>query len=102
MGFFNRLLDFGDREQVRTYVYRICVGLEQIEKATSISDIKGLSIALRKEIQDMIMVATKLTGESINSLDVKVNGCKMPFLRFIDKLEYESAKIVAKGGCSII
>lgn len=40
MGLFSRLTDFGDREQVRTHVYRISVGLMQIDDATSIPEIK--------------------------------------------------------------
>ena len=102
MGFFNRLTDFGDREQVRTYAMRIVAGLNQIASTTSPQEIKGLSIAIKQEVQTMMMWAFKLSRESINSLDVNVNGNKIPFTMFIDMLERESAKIVAKGGFSII
>ena len=102
MGFFNRLTDFGDREQVRTYAMRIVVGLNQIASTTSPQEIKGLSIAIKQEVQTMMMWALKLSRESINSLDVNVNGNKIPFTMFIDMLERESAKIVARGGFSII
>lgn len=102
MGFFNRLTDFGDREQVRTYAMRIGVGLNQISTATSPQEIKGLSIAIKQEVQAMMMFALKLSRESINSLDVNINGNKMPFTMFINMLERESAKIVARGGFSII
>lgn len=102
MGFFNRLTDFGDREQVRTYAMRIVVGLNQIASTTSPQEIKGLSIAIKQEVQTMMKWAFKLSRESINCLDINVNGNKIPFTMFIDMLERESAKIVAKGGFSII
>ena len=54
MGFFNRLTDFGDREQVRTYAMRIGVGLSQIASTTSPQEIKGLSIAIKQDIQAMM------------------------------------------------
>ena len=102
MGFFNRLTDFGDREQVRTYAMRICVGLNQIASTTSPQEIKGLSIAIKQEVQTMMTWASKLSKESINSLDVKVNGRKMMFPEFLYMLSYKSAEIVNKGGYSII
>lgn len=102
MGFFNRLTDFGDREQVRTYAMRIGVGLNQIENATSPQEIKGLSIAIKQEIQTMMMWASKLSQESINSLDVNVNGRKIRFPQFLYELTQKSAEIVNKGGFSIM
>lgn len=102
MGFFNRLTDFGDREQVRTYAMRIGVGLNQIASSTSPQEIKGLSIAIKQEIQTMMMWASKLSQESINSLDVNVNGRKIPFAQFLYELTQKSAEIVSKGGYSII
>lgn len=102
MGFFNRLTDFGDREQVRTHAYRIAVGLQQIENETSIQMIKGLSIALKQEVQAMMQVASKLTNESINCLDVNVNGRKILFPQFLYELTQKSAEIVNKGGFNII
>lgn len=102
MGFFNRLKDFGDREMVRTYVCRICIGIEQIENETSLATIKGLSISVRQEVQAMMMIVSKLTSESINCLDVNVNGRKMLFPRFMEELRQKSTKIVSKGGYSII
>lgn len=102
MGFFNRLTDFGDREQVRTYAMRIGVGLNQIASATSPQEIKGLSIAIKQEIQTMMMWASKLSQESINCLDVNVNGRKIPFAQFLYELTQKSAEIVSKGGYSII
>lgn len=102
MGFFNRLKDFGDREQVRTYAYRISVGIEQIECSKDLSEIKGLSIAVRKDVQMMMMFASKLTRESLNCLDVNANGCKMLFANFMNELVYKSNKVVAKGGFSLI
>lgn len=102
MGFFNRLKDFGDREQVRTHAYRISVGLKQIEDSTSTQEIKGLSIALRQEVQAMMMVASKLTNESINCLDININGRNIPFPGFLQYLISKSTEIVNKGGFSII
>lgn len=102
MGFFNRLKDFGDREQVRTYAMRIGVGLNQIASSTSSQEIKGLSIAIKQEIQTMMMWASKLSQESINCLDVHVNGRKIPFAQFLYELTQKSAEIVSKGGYSII
>ena len=102
MGFFNRLKDFGDREMVRTYVYRISIGLKQIENDTSIQEIKGLSIAIRNEVQTMMIIVSKLTTESINCLYVEVDGRKMLFAKFVDELKRKSVEIVNKGGYSII
>ena len=102
MGFFNRLTDFGDREQVRTYAMRIGVGLNQIASSTSPQEIKGLSIAIKQEIQTMMMWASKLSQESINCLDVTINGRKIPFTRFLYDLTQISTEIVNKGGFSII
>ena len=102
MGFFDRLTDFGDREQVRTCAMRIGVGLNQIASATSIQEIKGLSIAIKQEIQTMMMWASKLSQESINCLDVTINGRKIPFTRFLYDLTQISTEIVNKGGFSII
>ena len=102
MGFFNRLTDFGDREQVRTYATRIGIGLNQISSTTSPQEIKGLSIAIKQEVQTMMMWASKLSQESINCLDVKVNGHKMMFPEFLYMLSSKSAEIVNKGGYSII
>lgn len=102
MGFFNRLTDFGDREQVRTYAMRVSVGLNQIASTTSPQEIKGLSIAIKQEIQTMMMWASKLSNESINSLDVNVFGRKMLFADFLQILSSKSVEIVKKGGYSII
>lgn len=101
MGFFSRLTDFGDREQVRTYAMRIGVGLNQISSATSPQEIKGLSIAIKQEIQTMMTWASKLSQESINSLDINVNGRKIPYTQFIYELTQKSAEIVNRGGFSI-
>ena len=102
MGFFNRMKDFGDREQVRTYAMRISVGLNQIANSTSLPEIRGLSIAIRQDVQTMMMWASKLTQESINCLDVNINGRKITFTRFIYELTQKSAEIVNKGGVNII
>lgn len=102
MGFFNRLTDFGDREQVRTYAMRIGIGLNQIASTTSPQEIKGLSIAIRQDVQTMMIWASKLSQESINCLDVTINGRKIPFRQFLYDLSQMSTEIVNKGGFSII
>lgn len=102
MGLFNRLTDFGDREQVRAHAQRISIGIQQIENERSIQTIKGLSIAVRQEVQSMVMFASKLSQESINCLDVTINGRKMPFARFMSELTHKSVEIVNRGGYSII
>ena len=102
MGFFDRLTDFGDRELVRTYAYRISVGLNQIKHETSETTIRGLSYAIRQDIEAMLRVASKLTSESINCLDVKVDGGKMPYASFLGQIKTVSDEIVQKGGCRLI
>ena len=55
---------------------------------------------------DMLKISlfslTYLTQESINCLDVTINGRKIPFTRFLYELTQKSAEIVNKGGLSII
>ncbi len=102
MGFFNRLTDFGDREQVRTYAARISIGVQQIERETNPNNIKSLSIAIRQDVQAMMMYALKLTNESINCLDVNVNGHKIPFPVFLRDLSIQSVEIEKKGGYRIL
>ena len=100
MGFFNRLTDFGDREQVRTYAARISIGVQQIERETNPNNIKSLSIAIRQDVQAMMVYALKLTNESINCLDV--NGHKIPFPVFLRDLSIQSVEIEKKGGYRIL
>lgn len=102
MGFFDRLTDFGDRELVRTYAYRISVGLNQIKHETSETTIRGLSYAIRQDIEAMLRVASKLTSESINCLDVKVDGGKIPYASFLGQIKAVSDEIVQKGWCRLI
>ena len=49
----------------------------------------------------MMTWASKLSQESINSLDVNVNGRKIPYTQFIYELTQKSAEIVNRGGFSI-
>ena len=81
---------------------RIGVGLNQIANTTSPQEVKGLSIAIKHDVQTMMMWASKLSQESINCLDVTINGRKIPFSRFLNDLTQISAEIVNKGGFSII
>ena len=102
MGFFDRLYDFGDREVVRTHAMKIDVGLRQIESAYDLPTIKGLSAAIRNEVQDMMISAQKLTAESKNCLDVKYRGQKIMYYDFLSTLTNISADIVRRGGYPII
>ena len=101
MGFFDRLQDFGDREQVRTSIMKIDIGIQQIERATSIAEIQGLSYAVKEEVGYMRMLASKLTSESLGCLDVKFRGCKIPYYSFISELYDKSEEIVKRGGIPI-
>ncbi len=102
MGFFNRLLDFGDREQVRTAVMKIDTGIQQIKYTNNIGEIRGISFALKQEVEFLQMLTSKLTHESLNSLDVKCKGGKVPYYTFLDYLREESDEIVKRGGFPII
>ncbi|MBQ5753753.1 MAG: hypothetical protein IIV91_06075 [Alistipes sp.] len=102
MVFFNRLYDFGDREVVRTYAMKIDIGLRQIENTYNLQTIKGLSIAIRNEVRDMMISAQKLTAESKECLDVKYRGQKIMYYDFLSILTNISADIVRRGGYPII
>lgn len=102
MGLFNRLSDFGDREQIRVHAYRIGIGIQQIKNESSLQTIKGLSIALQQEVQTMMMYESTLSQESINCLDVNYKGRKISFVRFLSDLRLESIEIVNRGGYNII
>ena len=102
MGFFDRLQDFGDREQVRTSIMKIDIGIQQIERTSSIPEIKGLAYAVKDEVGYMRMLASKLTSESLNCLDVKFRGRKIPYHSFISELKNKSDEIVRRGGVSIL
>lgn len=101
MGFFDRLQDFGDREQVRTSIMKIDIGIQQIENATSLPDIKGLAYAVREEVGYMRMLASKLTSESLGCLDVKFRGRKIPYYSFLSELQDKSEEIVKRCGIPI-
>ena len=102
MGFFDRIYDFGDREVVRTHAMKIEVGLRQIENTYDLPTIKGLSCAVREEVHDMMVSARKLTGESLNCLDIKYRGEKVMYNEFIYILHEASNRIVERGGYPII
>ena len=102
MGFFDRLHDFGDREVVRTHAMKIDVGLQQIESASDLPIIKGLSYAIKNEVHDMLVSARKLTSESIGCLDVKYRGRKVLFGEFLFIVRKASERIVERGGYPII
>lgn len=102
MGFFDRLTDFGDREQVKTAAMRINGALLQLDRESDIFMIRGISSAIAQEVQRMQILASKLTMESINCLNVPYRGNKIPYTRFIKELERISSTIVGRGGYAII
>lgn len=102
MGFFDRLQDFGDREQVRTSIMKIDIGIQQIEQTTSLPDIKGISWSVREEVGYMQMLTSKLTAESLGCLDVKFRGRKIPYYSFLIELKEKSDEIVKRGGFPIV
>lgn len=102
MGFFDRLNDFGDREAVRTCAMKIDIGLQQIAQEMRTDYIKGLSSAVAREVQKMLMIAGKLTPDSKVSLTVPFRGDKIPYIMFLDKIRNMSAVIVQRGGQPII
>ncbi len=102
MGFFDRLKDFGDREWVRTSAMKIDAGIKQIEESHSSSEILGLSYAVKEEVENMLLLASKLTHESLSCLDVKFQGKKINFFLFVEILHEMSDKIVKRGGIAII
>ncbi len=102
MGLFDRLYDFGDREQVKTIALRIGVGLQQLLSETDTFQLRGLSSAVRQEIDYMKVLASKLTKESLNCLDVKFAGGKLPYFVFVSKIKEVSDIVVERGGHPLI
>lgn len=102
MGFFDRLVDFGDREQVKTIARRIDIGLQQLEEACLLREVAGLSSTLKIEIDNMILLASKLSMESLMSLEVQYKGQKILYFIFLSKISEISDRIVTKGGHPLI
>lgn len=102
MGFFDRLYDFGDREMVRTIALRVGVGLQQLLSETDTFQLRGLSSAVKQEVDHMIAWASKLTMESLGCLDVKFAGGKLSYFVFLSKIKEVSDIVVRRGGHPII
>lgn len=102
MGFFDRLYDCGDREWVKTYAIRIGIGLQQIEAEVSPQMVGGLCDAIRNEVQNMRLMASKLSNESLSCLNVKYKGQKIPYFTFLQKIKEVSDMAIKKGGCPLL
>ncbi len=102
MGLFDRFKDFGDREMVKTFAMKIDIGLQQLEQATDISTIKGLSFAIAQEVKKMLIQAAKLTPESTNSLKVTYRGNKIAYTAFLDIIRKASLVTTQRGGLPLI
>ena len=102
MGFFDRLNDFGERELVKAVAMRIDVGLQQLERETSPQMIAGLTYALKEEVDNMQILANKLTYESKSCLKVKCKGTKISYFDFLSHIAIISERFINKGGCPLI
>lgn len=102
MGFFDRLSDFGDREQIKTTAMRIDIGLQQIEQEFEPHSLKGLCFAVADDIEYMRIQASKLSHESLASLKVRFRGQKIPYFSFMQKIAEASARAVRKGGTPLL
>lgn len=102
MGFFNRLTDFGDREQIRTVAMRIDIGLQQIEAETNPHEVGGLCFAVKQDVDYMLNLASRLTMESLNCLNVRYKGQSIPYFAFLSKISDVSDMAMRKGGHPLI
>lgn len=102
MGFFDRLSDFGDREQIKTTAMRIDIGLQQIEQEFEPHSLKGLCFAVANDIEYMRIQTSKLSHESLASLNVRFRGQKVPYFSFMQKIAETSARAVRKGGTPLL
>lgn len=69
---------------VKTYAMRVGVGLQQLQSASDLNMIQGLSFAIAQDVQNMLIQAAKLTPESTNSLKVTYRGNKIAYTAFLD------------------
>ena len=102
MGFFDRLYDFGDREMVRAYAMRVGTGLLQLKSSSDKQWIKGLSSAVAKEVQNMLIQADKLTSESKSCLKITYNGNKIPYYSFLEEIHKTSVWVIENNGYPLI
>ena len=102
MGLFDRFKDFGDREMVKTYPMRVGVGLQQLQSASDLNMIQGLSFAIAQDVQNMLIQAAKLTPESTNSLKVTYRGNKIAYTAFLDIIRKASLFTTQRGGLPLI
>ena len=102
MGLFDRFKDLGDREMVKTYAMRVGVGLQQLQSASDLNMIQGLSFAIAQDVQNMLIQAAKLTPESTNSLKVTYRGNKIAYTAFLDIIRKASLFTTQRGGLPLI
>ena len=102
MGLFDRFKDFGDREMVKTYAMSVGVGLQQLQSASDLNMIQGLSFAIAQDVQNMLIQAAKLTPESTNSLKVTYRGNKIAYTAFLDIIRKASLFTTQRGGLPLI
>ena len=102
MGFFNRVSDFGDREQIKTFAMRIDTGLQQLKRETSSQMIAAISSAVKQDVDSMLLIAGKLSLESLLDLKVNYAGNKIPYFTFLTKISETSEQIIHKGGYPLI
>lgn len=106
MNWFNRLHDFGDRELVKNSAMKVEVGLRQLEQMIlenqDIRLIRGLSMAIRGEVERMQCLSSQLTKESLNCLMIKFREQKISYLSFVKKIQELSERIVNLGGYPLI
>lgn len=102
MGFWDRLYDFGDREQVKTVAMRIDIGLQQLEEEQDIRSLRGLCTAIRQDIEMMMLLASKLSVESLGCLKVRYKGDKISYFSFLNMISQASEDVQNRGGHSLI
>lgn len=87
---------------VKTYAMRVGVGLQQLQSASDLNMIQGLSFAIAQDVQNMLIQAAKLTPESTNSLKVTYRGNKIAYTAFLDIIRKASLFTTQRGGLPLI
>lgn len=81
---------------------RVGVGLQQLQSASDLNMIQGLSFAIAQDVQNMLIQAAKLTPESTNSLKVTYRGNKIAYTAFLDIIRKASLFTTQRGGLPLI
>ena len=102
MGFFDRLSDFGERTQAKMIVKRIDIGLQQLEEEQSLPELKGLSSAVKIDIDNMFAITQKLSMESLLCLELEYKGYPVPYFTFLSVISKISENVIARGGQSLL